>query len=213
MRELQYDEQTAETINLSDEGINLTAFWSRVLCDCMTGNERFDPIEVMENIIPLFDQSFNYRVVEKRDWIWGDSIAAFYKPERNEISIRQDVYDGAMAGNPMDVVTVAHEVAHCIQSIAFRFLRAIDCVDFKTELCSADSNELEHHELQTDRIAFLVLFPEHLIEGMSDDEIIKVYFINPLMQLLCGVIKMAGKSLSEALSDMTILKEVERCAV
>ncbi len=208
-----YDEQLAETIVLSDEGRNKTAFWIRLLCDCLSGKRSFDPIDVMENVIPLFDPSFNYRVLETGEWRWGELLPAFYNAESNEIVIRQDVYDGAIWMNPLDVITVAHEVVHCIQSIMLRFLRAIDCVDFKTELCRADSKELEHHEIQTDVITALVLFPDQLVKGLSEEEIERKYFIGPLMQLLCGIIRMASSKLLEFLDNMQTMKEVERCAV
>lgn len=208
-----YDGQATETIVLSEEGRNRTAFWLRLLCDCLSRKRDFDPIEVMENVIPIFDKSFNYHVAEKKEWRWGKSIAAFYNPVSNEIYIRQDVYDGAIQGDPMDIITVAHEVVHCIQSIMLRFLRAIECVDFKTELCRADSKEMEHHEIQTDVITALVLSPARLVEGLSEEEIYQRYFIPPLMQFLCGIIKMAGSKLLGFLDDLQIMKEVERCAV
>ena len=213
MKEPQYDGQSAETIVLSDEGRSKTAFWVRLLCDCLSRKRSFDPIEVMENVIPLFDPSFNYRVIETRDWRWGEQLPAFYNPVSNEIVIRRDVYDGAIRMNPLDVITVAHEVVHCIQSIMLRFLRAIECVDFKTELCRTDSKEMEHHEIQTDVITALVLSPARLVEGLSEEEIYRTYFIDPLMQFLCGIIKMAGSKLLGFLDDMQMMKEVERCAV
>ena len=213
MEETLCNEQSAETIVLSDEGRNKTAFWVRLLCDCLSRKHSFDPIDVMENVIPLFDPGFNYRVLETGEWQWGELLPAFYKAESNEIVIRQDVYDGAIRMNLLDVITVAHEVVHCIQFIMLRFLRAINCVDFKTELCRADSKELEHHEVQTDVITALVLSPDQLVEGLSEEEIERKYLIDPLMQFLCGIIRMAGSKLLEFLDDMQTMKEVERCAV
>lgn len=208
-------EQKAEAIVLTDDGMNLTAFWTRLLCGCGTDG-RFEPVYVMENIIPLFDKSFNYEIVERENWFYGEYLQAFYTPEANKIVIRSDVYERALAGITLDVITIAHEVVHCIQSIVMRFLNAMQCVEFKTALCSNDSNEMQQHELQTDRITSLVLSPDSLTEGKTDNEILQQYFINPLIQFVCGLIKTAGKNLLEALNDTNCyneVKEVERCAV
>ena len=208
-------EQKAETIVLTDDGMNLTAFLTRLLCWCGTDG-RFEPVYVMENIIPLFDKSFNYEILERESWFYGEYLQAFYTPEANKIVIRDDVYERALAGVALDVITIAHEVVHCIQSIVMRFLNAMQCVEFKTAICSNDSNEMQQHELQTDRITSLVLSPDSLTEGKTDNEILQQYFINPLIQFVCGLIKIAGKNLLEALNDTNCyneVKEVERCAV
>ena len=208
-------EQKAEAIVLTDDGMNLTAFWTRLLCGCGTDG-RFEPVYVKENIIPLFDKSFNYEIVERESWFYGEYLQAFYTPEANKIVIRDDVYERALAGVALDVITIAHEVVHCIQSIVMRFLNAMQCVEFKTAICSNDSNEMQQHELQTDRITSLVLSPDSLTEGKTDNEILQQYFINPLIQFVCGLIKTAGKNLLEALNDTNCyneVKEVERCAV
>ena len=208
-------EQKAEAIVLTDDGMNLTAFWTRLLCGCGTDG-RFEPVYVMENIIPLFDKSFNYEILERESWFYGEYLQAFYTPEANKIVIRDDVYERALAGVALDVITIAHEVVHCIQSIVMRFLNAMQCVEFKTAICSNDSNEMQQHELQTDRITSLVLSPDSLTEGKTDNEILQQYFINPLIQFVCGLIKTGGKNLLEALNDTNCyneVKEVERCAV
>lgn len=206
--ELRADGNCARAIVLSEDGMRVAAFWSRLLCGCGTEGT-FEPVFVMENIIPLFDTSFNYEIVEKSEWNHGEFLQAFYSPVQNKIVIRSDVYESALLHNAMDVITVAHEVVHCIQSIIMRFLNALKCVDFKTELCRADSAEMRHHEIQTDRITRLVLSPENLTGGKSDEEIIRKYFVEPLVQFTLGVIKMAGETLKNSLSVM----EVEKCAV
>ena len=206
-------EPKAEAIVLTDDGMHLTAFWARLLCGCGTDG-RFEPIFVMENIIPLFDSSFNYEIVEANAWNQNEFLQAYYSPEANKIVIHSDVYERALAGVALDVITIAHEVVHCIQSIVMRFLNAMQCVEFKTALCSNDSYEMQQHELQTDKITSLVLSPDRLTEGKTDDEILQQYFINPLIQFVCGLVKAAGKNLMEALNDTNyFMQEVERCAV
>lgn len=206
-------EKVARAIVLTEDGMCLTAFWSRLLCGFGL-EEKFNPILVMENVIPLFDKSFNYKIVDFKEWHWSIFQPAFYNPERNEIIIRSDTYENALAGNTMDIITIAHEVSHCIQSIVLRILNAMQCVEFKTELCKINSEEMSHHELQTDRITSLILSPSRLTEGKSDDEILEQYFVKPLMQIVIGIIKAVGKEFLDSLSKMpVIVKEVEKCAV
>ena len=71
----------------------------------------------MENIIPRFDRTFNYLIEPQDSWKLGKDVAAFYNVAQNVIVIRSDVYEGAQNGSYIDVITVAHEVVHCIQSI------------------------------------------------------------------------------------------------
>lgn len=206
-------EPKAEALVLTDDGMHLTAFWARLLCGCGTDG-RFDPIYVMENIIPLFDSSYNFEIVDVKDWKNSEFLQAYYNPETNKIVIRSDVYERALAGIALDVIIIAHEVVHCIQSIVMRFLNAMQCVEFKTALCRNDSSEMQQHELQTDKITSLVLSPERLIEGKTDEEIMQKYLVSPLIQFVCGLIKTAGKNLLEALNDTrNFTQEVERCAV
>lgn len=211
--ETAIEEPKAEVIVLTDDRMHLAAFWTRLLCGCGTDG-RFEPVFVMENIIPLFDSSFNYEIVELDEWKYSEFLQAFYSPEANKIVIRGDVYERAVAGVALDTITVAHEVTHCIQSIIMRFLNAMQCVGFKTAMCAKDSREMLQHELQTDRITSLMLSPASLTEGKTDEEIVQKYLVSPLLQFLCGIIKIAGKSLLEALNDTEHIKmEVERCAV
>lgn len=114
--EVLHHEQMEKTIVLTEKGMHLAAFWSRLLCGCGTSG-RFEPIFAMENILPVFDRTFNYRIVEKTEWKRPQCEAAFYIPAENEIVIRSDVYEGAMNGVAMDVITVAHEVVHYLQAI------------------------------------------------------------------------------------------------
>jgi Ran GTPase-activating protein (RanGAP) involved in mRNA processing and transport len=55
--------------------------------------------------------------------------------------------------------------------------------------------------------------PERLVQDKSKDQIVRQYFISPLMQLVRGFTKMAGKKLAKALNEFSINKEAEKCAV
>lgn len=214
MEERQCEKHQTKTLALTEEGMRRTALWSRVLSGCGLSG-KFNPIFVMERVIPAFDNSFNYQIVEKRDWKLGETLPAYYNPAENVIVMRSDVYEGALEGNAMDVITATHEVAHCIQSITMRFLRAMNCVEFKTKLCEQDSEEMKSHEIQTDRIASLLLSPERLSEGKSDEEIMQEYFIGPMFQFICGLLKLAANKVIETLAESGQFKEkeVEACAV
>ena len=210
--EVLHHEQMEKTIVLTEKGMHLAAFWSRLLCGCGTSG-RFEPIFAMENILPVFDRTFNYRIVEKTEWKRPQCEAAFYIPAENEIVIRSDVYEGAMNGVAMDVITVAHEVVHYLQAIITRLLSGIKCVTFKTEVCRSGSEEMIHNENQTDRLTFLMFCPERLVQDKSKDQIVRQYFISPLAQLVRGLTKMAGKKLVRALTEFAKNKEGEKCAV
>ncbi len=195
----------AEAIVLTDGGIRLAAFWSRVLSGCGFDGS-FNPVHVMENVIPLVDSSFNYQIVDEAEWKHGKFLAAFYSPESNCIVLRSDVYEKALDGDGLSKITVTHEVTHCIQSIIMRFLRSLEVVDFKTELCRNDSDEMRRHESQTDCIMSLVLSPENLLENRSDEDIAMEYLVSPLMSFMCSSIKYAGKILLDTLNELQVKK-------
>lgn len=203
----------AEAIVLTEEGINLTAFWTRVLSGCGT-NGKFEPIFVMENVIPVIDKTFNYKIVDEHKWKYTKLLQAYYDPAGNTIVIRSDVYERALSGVPLDLVTITHELVHCVQAIVMRFLTFLQDVKFKTAKCRENSYEMQQHELQTDKITSLVMIPEALTKGKTNDEIVQAYLIKPLIQYLCGTVKSAGKSLIENLNETeSIVKGVEKCAV
>lgn len=211
------DVQGAEAIVLSDDGMHIAAFWALLLCGYNL-NEKFDPIYVMENIIPFFDGSFNYEIVDKEEWIHGEFQHAYYNPEANKIVIRSDVYEGALAGNAMDIITITHEVVHCIEYLILTFLNVIKCVDYKTEICKVDSEAMKRHELQTDKITTLLLSTDRLVAGKTAKEIYNCYFANPLKQFVTGLIQQEGKHLLETFKDIKCIEESEKkeaseCAV
>ncbi len=195
----------AEAIVLTDDGMRLAAFWSRILSGCgFDGN--FNPLHVMENVIPIIDKSFNYCVIEKETWIYGELLPAFYSPNENTIFLRSDIYSKALANDAFSLITVTHEVTHSIQSIIMRFLRSLECIELKTEFCKNNSPEMRRHEHQTDRLMNLVLSPESLLKNKSDEDIAMEYLVKPLMGFMCSVIKYSGKMLLEVLNEIQIQK-------
>ena len=161
MEVVQYETQLkdvkySETLVLSENEIKIASFWSHLLCTATT-NQKFDPLFVMENIIPRFDRTFNYLIEPQDLWNHGKDVAAFYNAAQNVIVIRSDVYEGAQNGSYIDVITVAHEVVHCIQSIILRFIRIFECAEFKKELSKIKAEQIQEHEFQTDSIMLLVV--------------------------------------------------------
>lgn len=200
-----------EALVLTDSGCRLTAFWTRMFCGCGSIEQNFEPVFVMENILPLIDKSFNYIIVDKKEWKYSNTLVAFYSPESNKIIIRDDIYEGALSGKNLALITIAHEVVHCIQTIIMRILRALECVEFKTQFCSMDSEQMKNHEVQTDMIMSLVMAPEKLIKDKTDEEIVKEFFVEPLCIFITGIIKYAGKELKGFLQNQ--LPETLKLAV
>lgn len=204
---------TAETIVLTKDGMQVTAFWSRMVCGCGLDG-RFDPLVVLEHIIPSFDRTFNYQIADAKSWQWGASVSAIYFPAGNKIVIRSDVYDGAHSRNPIDIITITHEIVHYVQFLVKNLLASLSGIRFTTELCAEGSAEMRRHESQTDEITAMVLCPERLTEGKSREEIIQNYIVGPLVQFSLGLTKAAGKSLLRLLAETeTKRKEVAICAV
>ena len=138
----QYDveeNQTLTTLVLSKDGVNLAAFWARML----TGfgfNKRFNPLYVMENIVPNFDSSFNYSIIEENQWEYSFSIHAFYDPMLNLIVIRSDVYNQAFKGDIIAQSTITHELCHYFQNLLLDFLNTMSILSDYPTRCWIKAN-------------------------------------------------------------------------
>lgn len=200
----QYDveeNQTLPVLVLSEDGVNLAAFWARIF----TGfgfDKKFNPIYVMENFLPTFDPSFNYIIMEENEWDYDFSIHAFYDPTLNFIVIRSDVYNQAFEGDIIAQSTITHELCHYFQNLLLDFLNTIQCLEYKTEKCKRNSVQMQNQENQTDSITFLILKPDSLFTGKTDEEILDFYIIQPLVKAIEGLLKLVGK---EILSDIKTL--------
>ena len=177
------NEQAIHTLVLSEEGKSLTAFWLRHLCGYGL-NKSFNPIYVLENVIPKFDSSFNYIIIEEDEWNYSSSIHAFYTPTENTITVRCDIYEQALEGLFMAQITITHEIVHYFQSVIVTFLQIFQCIKFKTELCEAGSEQMIRHEEQTDSITYLVLSPRQLTEGKTENEIFEFFIEKPIKLLV-----------------------------
>ena len=207
MAEINYYEtennQSIHTLVLSDEGKSLTAFWVRHLCGYGLDTS-FDPIYVLENVIPQFDSSFNYVIIEENEWDYGDSVHAFYTPTENTITVRCDIYDQALDGFNMAQITITHEIVHYFQSAIVTFLQAFQCTNFKTELCEVNSDQMIRHEEQTDSITSLVLIPKQFTEGKTDDEIFDDFIAKPVSLFLTGLMRNIFKELLDVIPNFLL---------
>lgn len=205
MEVVQYETQLkdvkySETLVLSENEIKITSFWSHLLCTATT-NKKFDPLFVMENIIPSFDRTFNYLIEPEDSWKHGKDVVAFYNTVQNMIVIRSDVYEGAQNGNCIALISIAHEVVHCIQSIILRFIRIFDCAEFKKELSKIKAEQIQEHEFQTDSIMRLLFSPEEITKGRTQEEVLDEYVLKPVLSLLCILIKNVGKQFLNLLKE------------
>ncbi len=201
------DVKYSETLVLSENEIKITSFWSHLLCTAAT-NRKFDPLFVMENIIPRFDRTFNYLIEPEDSWKHGKDVAAFYNAAQNVIVIRSDVYEGAQNGNCIDLITIAHEVVHCIQSIILRFIRMFECADFKKELSKIKAEQIQEHEFQTDSIMRLLFSPEEITKGRTQEEVLDEYVLKPVISLLCILIKSVGKQFLDLIKEENVKTSV-----
>lgn len=197
------DVKYSETLVLSENEIKITSFWSHLLCTAAT-NQKFEPLFVMENIIPRFDRTFNYLIEPEDSWKHGKDVAAFYNAAQNVIVIRSDVYEGAQNGNCIDLITIAHEVVHCIQSIILRFIRIFECAEFKKELSKIKAEQIQKHEFQTDSIMRLLFSPEEITKGRTQEEVLDEYVLKPVISLLCILIKSVGKQFLDLIKEENV---------
>lgn len=130
----------------------------REICDKSLAHE-FPIIHFLENIMPIFFDSFEYDIVPDNEL---DCEARAF-PNSNRILIRESVYDGAYYGNPRDLFTIAHEIGHM-------FLHREDTISFARSK-GKELKSYENPEWQANTFAGELLAPIHLIKNLSIDEI------------------------------------------
>ena len=69
----------------------------------------FPVVRFLEFALPELYDDFQYQVMEQH--IMGENHGMTY-PDQHRILIREDVYEGAVAGKGRDRFTVAHEISH-----------------------------------------------------------------------------------------------------
>lgn len=123
----------------------------------------FDIVKFLEVTLPSIDSNFNFRVMTQEEL--GECHGITY-PDRDEIQIRQDVYDRAVSGSGRDRLTMAHELGHLLfherQNISYARMED-------------DSNivTFRNPEWQADAFGGELLIPHNLIQGMSVEEVME----------------------------------------
>lgn len=107
-------------LNFTNDGMNISAFWEKVLC--ADGHE-INPIFIIENIIPLYDTSFNYCIIEESEWNYDKSLKVFYDISTNKIFIKSDTYEKAHNGNIKAKLKITRELCKYLQYFYFNFFK------------------------------------------------------------------------------------------
>lgn len=76
------------------------------------GDRPFPITGLLERGLPLLYGDFEFEIDTVNEL--GEKFGETY-PDRHFIRLREDVYDGAVAGNPLSRMTVAHEVGHLLE--------------------------------------------------------------------------------------------------
>lgn len=121
----------------------------------------FPVVEFLENILPNLIENFTLEIVEcsKMCGKEGETI-----PSCNNIKIREDVYEKAVAGDGRARFTILHEIGHLL-------LHDNDRVALCRTSGESPVKPYENPEWQADAFAGELLISEHLIKDMSVDEI------------------------------------------
>lgn len=121
----------------------------------------FDIVHFLEHTLPKIDSNFTFSVLPKEKM--GECHGLTF-PEKNEIQIREDVYERALNGSGRDRFTMAHELFHLLQhdysNISFARM--------------GDSERLPRYkdpEWQADAFGGELLIPYNLVQGLSADQI------------------------------------------
>ena len=121
----------------------------------------FDIVRFLEVTLPKIDESFSFVVLPKS--VMGECHGLTY-PDRNEIQIREDVYERACEGSGRDRMTMAHELFHLLQHEKenISFARVADDGEIET---------FRDPEWQSDAFGGELLVPHHLVRGMTAEQI------------------------------------------
>lgn len=122
------------------------------------GNLYFDIVHFLEVTLPKIDPSFTFLVKPRSEM--GECHGLTYS-DRNEIQIREDVYERACNGSGRDRLTMAHELFHLLYHC-------------KENISYARSDNIEIYrdpEWQADAFGGELLIPYDLIVGMTPQQV------------------------------------------
>lgn len=144
---------------LSRANIQVMADRIRLIEGCK-GKYFFDIVHFLDVTLPRLDPSFTLSIKTKEEM--GECHGLTY-PDRNEIQIREDVYERAYNGSGRDRLTLAHELFHLLQHE-------------KENISFARSENIEPFrdpEWQASAFGGELLMPHDMIVGMSVEEVMK----------------------------------------
>ncbi len=122
----------------------------------------FPIVEVFETLSVCGE--FNFEILTRA--VMGNKYGETF-PGKNQISLREDIYDKATAGDPFSRSTIAHELYHWL------------CHSDQTiSLCRTDADvearkPYEDPEWQANCFAGELLVPKDLVAGMSVEEVMQ----------------------------------------
>ncbi len=121
----------------------------------------FDIVRFLDIKLPKIDPGFTLIVDEEA--VLGECHGLTY-PDRNEIHIRDDVYNRACDGNGRDRLTMAHELFHLLQHTK-------DNISYARMGSDAKIEAFRSPEWQANAFGGELLVPFRLAKGMSVKEI------------------------------------------
>lgn len=146
---------------LSRHQIRSTSIFVRKL-DGTENELYFDIVRFIETKLPKLIPSFSLIIEEKS--VLGECHGLTY-PDRNEIHIREDVYERALEGSGRDRLTMAHELFHLLQhekrNISYARMGSEEVIE-----------SFRDPEWQADAFGGELLMPAHLIHNMMIEEIV-----------------------------------------
>jgi len=139
----------------------------------------FDIVFFFDIDLPKFDPEFSL-VIDDKETL-GECHGLTY-PDRNEIHIREDVYERADNGSGRDRFTMAHELFHLLQHVKenISYARAAEGVDVPA---------YRSPEWQADAFGVELLASSYLIQNMNEQQV----------QEKCGVSASAARCQLRAL--------------
>lgn len=122
----------------------------------------FDIVRFLDVVLPKIDPEFSLIIEEKEKL--GECHGLTY-PDRNEIHIREDVYDRALDGSGRDRLTMAHELFHLLQHEKRN-------ISYARAEGGQRVAAFRNPEWQADAFGGEFLIPSYLARGLSADEIV-----------------------------------------
>ena len=117
----------------------------------------FDIVHFLDVTLPRIDDNFSLVIKTKSEL--GECHGLTF-PDRNEIQIREDVYERAMDGSGRDRLTMAHELFHLLQHEKTN-------ISFARVEPNSRIAAFRDPEWQADAFGGELLIPHYLVKGMS----------------------------------------------